>query len=251
MDDQFVVITDNSECDVFFEEPMEKPVELLMEKPQYDEMTRETYRVLRLTRRDPITHEVVTEGNAFEFPYRWDPYTGERFDKDPDGPLCFDPDILVHHFWVNRLNKLWELPTTVYREGAIYEGYFDDGVGLGEDFHIPGRGDHPEWYIFRLPICDCYLTEDHNLQHITMGPKLTDEEIKDIDAKSKQQGHNYFRLFGKERPSVKEMKDLYDIAISKDPCLHIGVDTNGKTEREIKHINNELNHQAIKKLLVM
>jgi hypothetical protein len=50
-------------------------------------------------------------------------------------------------------------------------------VGSGENINIIGRGECPEKYLFRLPIIDCYLEKDYNKSIITMGPKLTIEEI--------------------------------------------------------------------------
>ena len=41
-----------------------------------------------------------------------------------------------------------------------------------------GRGKHPEMYLFILPIIDCYLEEGFNMMEVTMGPILTDKEVK-------------------------------------------------------------------------
>lgn len=179
----------------------------------YDKRTMEYYRVLRKCRIDPITGEEVKLDNAFKFEHQWDPYTGERGEKDPYGPLYFDPDYLIHYFYTNRLRNLWvseEDDTSGY-----YEGYFDVGVGAGDNFYISSRGHHPEWYLFRLPVTDIYLQKGHSEQIITMGPKLTDLEIENIDMLSKANENNYKKIFKKQRPSLVSIKYYYDISIKK------------------------------------
>lgn len=186
-------------------------------EPEYDMATKEKYRVLRNIKQDPITYYQLNDVNAFKFEFKWDPYTGIRQESDKDGSLYFDPDVLIKHFYTKRLDKLWIEPSD--ESQGYFQGHYDYGVGLGDDFDLIGRGQHPEWYLFRLPIIDCYLTKDHNKQFITFGPRLTDEEIKEIDDLAALRPDNYLKLFGANRPSLVAMKKLYDNAISKTPTF--------------------------------
>lgn len=215
-------------------------------KITYDHRTEEYYRILRMRKLDPITNHEVDESTGFIFEYEWDPYTGERLDKDPYGPLYFDPDQLIKYFYTNRLSKLWVDP--VDDINGYFEGYYDDGVGAGEEFFIPGRGFHPEWYLFRLPIIDCYLTKDHNQQIITMGPKLTESEIIEIDRKAKMKGNSYKQMFSSERPSLIEIKKLYDQAISKNPYIE---NANSLNDNELQQAKSDINISAVEQLKKM
>ena len=205
----------------------------------YDHQTMEYYKNLRKVKIDPFTHKTVSENSAFKFYQQWDPYSGERLQDDPYGPLYFDPDVLIKLFHTNRLRKLWGEPSD--ENNGFYAGYYDDGVGGGEDFFVKGRGDHPEWYLFRIPIIDCYLTKDHKTQVITFGPKLTDAEIAEIDSLGRKLGNNYKNLYGKERPSLVEMKNLYDIAISKNPPI----ENTTLTGEELELAYAEKNRRAV------
>ena len=179
----------------------------------YAHKTVEYYKNLRKVKIDPITDKIVTDDCCFKFYDQWDPYTGERKGADPYGPLYFDPDTLIKYFYSNRLRKLWVDP--IDEATGYYQGYYDDGVGGGEDFLIEGRGHHPEWYLFRLPIIDCYLTTDHKDQVITFGPKLTDEEIMNIEKEAEKNPGNYIKNYGKPRPQLSLLKHYYDEAIKK------------------------------------
>lgn len=184
----------------------------------YDKMTTETYRVMRELHLDPITHEKVPENLAFKFEYMWDPITGERTEKDPHGPLYFNCKNLLINFYYNRLRMLWIEGDVI--ENIQYEGYYGDGLCAGEDLYIPSRGITKHMHLFRLPIIDCYLEKDFDLSVITMGPKLTEEEINEINnildnyintnnnikRKSKYSKNNF---------NICEIRDLYNIAISK------------------------------------
>lgn len=184
---------------------------------KYNNDTTDYYVGLRKTKQDPISMDIIN--NAFEFHNMWDPYTGEIQEKDPYGPLCFDPDNLIFSFWKKRLSNIW-ISENDSQEG-YYEGYFGSGLGIGSNFYIVGRGTHPERYIFRIPIIDIYLTEDHNEQITTLGPKLTDEDIESIYNLSLKNINNYKKKFKKERPNIIIMKLLFDIAISKEPEIII------------------------------
>ena len=215
---------------------------------KYDHRTEEFYRVLRMRKMDPFTHMEVNDSYVFMYPYEWDPYTGETLDIDPYGPLCFDPEELTKYFYLNRLTKLWNEPVNE-GHGYFLDGYYDDGVGAGEDFFVPGRGDHPEWYLFRLPIIDCYLTTDHKDHVITLGPRLSDEEVVNID-KLCQLKATYHRNKLYPRPSLLDIKKLYDTAISKDPFIS-AAELEGLTADDIAMKKAMINRQAVDKLRKM
>ena len=64
-------------------------------------------------------------------------------------------------------------------------------------------------------------------QAITMGPKLTDDEIKEIYYTAKKYWeHDYRVRFKRNLPDLIEMKKHYDLAITKNP---LGADS---TEEE-------------------
>ncbi|CAH6421792.1 Hypothetical protein KVN_LOCUS479 [uncultured virus] len=215
----------------------------------YNKRTEEYYRVLRKRQLDPFSNHEISDEISFKFEYEWDPYTGERQLKDHHGPLCFDPDQLIRYFYVNRLKNLWVEPRQ--DENGYFEGYYEDGVGAGVNFHINGRGDHPEWYLFRLPIIDCYLTVDHNEQIITMGPKLTNDEIIQIEQKSKLMGNNYRKIFSNERPSLIQMKELYDLAISDNVDISSEIPPSelaNFTNEQINGIKSKINRRSVDRL---
>lgn len=223
------------------ETPKETPQKPIIE---YDNYTKEKYRVMRKRVMDPITYVDLNERYSFKFPYKWDPYTGERLSEDEDGPLYFDPDVLIKYFYTKRLDKLWVKPSD--EQGGYFSGYYDDGLGAGEEFFVSGRGEHPEWYLFRIPIIDCYLTKDHNKQVITFGPKLTDEEVEEIDRIAQLRPDNYKSMYGYNRPSLKKMKELYDNAISKTPNISSSVQITN-----LKQAYFEANKQAVDLLIKM
>lgn len=226
-------------------------------KQKHDTITIEKYKVLRKTKMDPITYMELDEKYAFAFPYKWDPYTGERIGIDENGPLYFDPDILIKHFYTKRLDKLWIMPSD--ETSGYYTGYYDDAVGLGNTFKLNGRGAHPEWYLFRIPIIDCYLMENHNKQLITFGPMLTNEEIEEIEQLANLRKNNYIQLFGKPRPSLVKMKNLYDNAISKTPLITSDISTalntlnklNNITSEQLQEIYSKENRRCVDKLVKM
>lgn len=181
----------------------------------FDNKTMQYYRVARARKLDPILNEEVSEQIAFKFGQQWDPYTGERFMDDPYGPLYFHPASLIYYFYVHRLTGLWkneeDTPT------GVLEGYYDMFAGAGDEMEVIGRGKFVERYLFRLPILDCYLTTDHSETLITMGPKLTNQEIETLERLSCNQEvqRYYINLFGKQCPNIVTMKKLYDCAIKK------------------------------------
>ena len=151
--------------------------------------------------------------SIFKFYHQWDPFNGTRTTIDPMGPLVFDANALIHYWHVNRLNHLWT--NAVNDDGGLYHGYYNDGVGNGPDFNVTGRGNHMDWYLFRLPVMDCYLPDDHNDQIVTMGPVLTDEEICMIYKLAKKTSYQ----FGSNRPNVVLMKQHYEQAITMNPSI--------------------------------
>lgn len=216
-----------------FEDENEKSIEIT-----FDKRTSEYYRILRFRKMDPIMCIELDDNKCFKFNNKWDPYTGERLDEDKDGPLCFHPDFLIHYFYTKRLNNLWV--NSVDHVNYHYQGYYDIAVGAGEDIYIESRGYCPDKYLFRLPINDCYLTNDHNQNIITMGPKLTDSEIQQIDKLAELYGNNYKNIFGRNRPSLKLMKYYYDQAISKTPDLQ-GTDISNLSCSELQSIREKYN----------
>ena len=144
---------------------------------KFNKTTREYYKIMRELHLDPITCDKVPDELAFRFEYMWDTITGERTEKDPNGALYFNVKNLIKNFYYNRLRMLWTDGDII--NGIQYQGYYGDGVGAGEEL-INGRGNNTHLHLFRLPIIDCYLSKNFNLSIITMGPKLTSEEIDSI-----------------------------------------------------------------------
>lgn len=233
--------------DIPDEEPKITPNIKPTKQIEYDRETTEKYRVLRLRKMDPFTYNEMDDHHAFKFKYKWDPYTGERLGEDQNGPIYFDPDYLIKYFYTKRLDKLWVNP--IDESNGYFEGYYAEGVGAGEDFHLESRGAHPEWYLFRIPIIDCYLTKDHNKQFITFGPKLTNDEIIEIERLANLRNDNYRLLFNRNRPSLIQMKELYDVAIAKEPKKNM-IDQTLKKE-VIQEQYNKINRQAVDKLVEM
>ncbi len=186
----------------------------------YDYRTTEYYKTMRERKLDPILDIEVDEKHAFKFNQQWDAYTGERLGDDPFGPIYFKPISLVYYFYIHRLDGLWK-NASVSDDGLIFEGFYDMLVGSGNDLNVVGRGSYTELYLFRLPILDCYLPKEHNKSHITMGPRLTDDEINEIDklCHTKKMQEEYFTMFNAKCPSIKTIKSLYDSAISCDSVV--------------------------------
>lgn len=175
----------------------------------------------------------------FSYKYQWDPFTGERTTEDPRGPLYFDPDTLIYYFYTNRLNHLW------IQENENYSGTYGDGVGKGELFEVVGRGHHPEWYLFRLPLPDGYTSKDSN-QLITFGPKLTFNEIDEIFNLSLNY-NNYFKRFGKKKPNLITFYNLYHDAIKKPDYENIEIFGKELIDQQY----NQLNRSAVNKIKLL
>lgn len=180
--------------------------------------------------------------DLFSFKEKWNPYNGERLQKDSDGPLVFDPCTLLHYFYVNRLKNLWVDES--FENGEYYQGHFGDALGNGPDFEIKGRGKHPDWYLFRLPIIDCY-TDSNPSQAVTMGPILKDKEIKELYKLSKR--YNFKEIYGYKRPNLIKLKELYDKAVEKVPYDNI----DGLSSGELNIIKFHINTDAVEKLKLL
>lgn len=180
----------------------------------YDNQTMEYYKTVRQCHIDPILNMEVDENIAFKFKYQWDAYTGERKGIDPFGPLYFHPMSLIYYYYIHRLDGLWK--DAVDTTEGYFQGYYDMLVGTGEELNVIGRDKYTELYLFRLPILDCYLTPEHNKAFITIGPKLTAEEIDEIENLSAKISDVYNTTFMKKCPSIKQMKQYYDSAIAKE-----------------------------------
>lgn len=170
---------------------------------KYDNTTKETYRIKRQFKIDPLTDQEIPNNMIFEYKYRWDPYTGEVLDEDPIGPLCFNALTLYNYYYSNRFKGLWNPPA------GQFEGYYGDLVGTGTNLEIKSRGANPEKYLFRIPIIDCYLPPEHNLSIITLGPILTDDDIDLIDKIVMVKGRN-------SNLKLKTIKEYYDCAITNN-----------------------------------
>jgi hypothetical protein len=214
-------------------------------KISFDDKTMLYYKAMRFRKMDPIFQIDLDEDKCFKFYYQWNPYTGERLGADPYGPMCFHPDSLIKYFYENRLNNLWV--EQVEQNGDNYEGYYDVAVGAGEDIYIQSRGYNPERYLFRLPIIDCYwIPCMKNEAIVTMGPVLTDDEVKQIDEIAKKYGSYYSSQFGTPRPSLYLMKQLYDKAISKKPQITNII--NSLTAQQLSELYAKVNREAVDRL---
>ena len=172
---------------------------------------KDNYSNFRNNNIDPLIYmnlPLIKNKPLFEYKYCWEPLTGEIIDIDPRGSLFFDPDSLIHYFYTNRLRYLWN-------EGENgFSGNYSDGLGNGPDFFIPGRGFSHHYYLFRLPLSDAFCDNISN-QQTTIGPKLSFEDITNIYLLANQYGNNYKKLYGKERPNILEIYELYHKAINK------------------------------------
>jgi len=169
----------------------------------YDLTTKETYRMKRILKIDPLTNKKLNDkkDKIFYFYDKWDPITGERLETDPIGPLTFNAVELYGYYYANRCKGLWHAPEN------NFQGYYGELLGSGKDININSRGSNPEKYLFRLPIIDCYLAEGHNYSLITFGPLLTDNDINTIDN----------LINGVVRIPLRELKLCYDKSLETNP----------------------------------
>ena len=217
----------------------------------YDDTTMKTYVTARKAKFDLLTYEKINSDVCFEYPYQWDPYTGEPLKdregnliKDPYGPLCFNVNTLIKWFHHSRLNMLWISPN------GEYEGHFGDALGTSKEINIVSRGANPDKYVFRLPIIDCYLTDDHNCQIPTMGPVLSDRDIAEIYDKAR---HNvsggvteYKRMYKSHLPDIVRIKTYYDLALNPTPPIES--DESELTDAELTEERYKKNMMAVEML---
>lgn len=237
---------------------IEKKNNIVKYNDNYDDYTTNLYFVMREKKYNVISHDAFdcNTDHIFKYKYMWDPYTGEKKEEDPIGPLCFHPDDLIYFFYTRRKKLLW-IESKDIVEGineGVYEGYYGDGLGSGDNINIIGRGEYPELYLFRLPIDDCYLPPDSDKSIITMGPKLSDEEIKLIEELAECHQTNYQYFYGKKRPSLTLMKKLYDTAISKNPDISQYLTDKKKedlTSEELYELKNRANREAVNALVAL
>jgi hypothetical protein len=187
-------------------------------KKRYDKVTTETYCVKRRLEKCAITGENIVDSCKFKFKYMWNPLNGERVGIDKVGPLYFNIITLYNHYFNNRFTGLWTPSTYDPVLKQSYEGYYGDLVGAGKNIKINSRGYHPDKYLFRLPIQDCYLYEDHNHSIVTMGPLLTDEEISEIDILLLKLPQQY-KLQLKSHITLSALKAMYDNALDENPYI--------------------------------
>jgi len=197
---------------------------------EYDKTTNETYRVKRLFKIDPITDQEVPDNLAFKFIFSWNPCTGVRGTPDIIGPLYFNVINLYDYYYLNRYNGLWNQPQ------EQFQGYYGDYVGTGKNIKITSRGYNPEKYLFRLPIIDCYLLNNHNYSVITMGPELTDDEISQCD-KIIIQSH--------PKKSLSNFASLTLLKYYYDRALDVSPDPNCDEIKELKQKYPSLSQREI------
>jgi hypothetical protein len=213
---------------------------------EYNDDTINKYRALRIQRLDPISHNKIEEDLCFKFPYIWDSLTGERLStKDPYGGLCFDVITLSRLFYINRTKHLWVEEYDEGQDGYIWSGYPDEGLGKGETFHIKSRGYHPEWYLFRLPILDCYIPKDLPEQIPTFGPKLTYNEIVEINDKLQKGRLIYKNMYYNEPPDLLKLKEYYDKAIDPIPYVY---NSDNMDVIKLREARDKVNYEAVHKL---
>ena len=224
------------------------------ENEETNDLVIDNYITNRRNKIDPILLielpllENMNDSDTFKFKYKWNPYTGKRSVIDINGPLYFDPDTLIHYFYINRLTGLWKPGHFENENGEDFwiEDMYGDCVGNGPDFNNNSRGGkQPEKYLFRLPIIDCYLRKDHFDQSITMGPILNDDEIKELYSLSKKYKNNYKLRFKKERPNLLLMKKWYEIAISKTPEKLTNYHIDGLEGEILNILREEINRNYV------
>lgn len=237
------------------EDPRNENLYFKMFKIEFDETTNVFYKVMRERKLNVFTQEDdIDTQKCFQYPYIWDTFTGEVMGLDPYGSLWFHPMDLVNYFSEYCLNNLWH--DQVDETGGIYEGYYGDLLGSGENLYVTSRGYYTELYLFRIPIVDCYMPKDCNLSLITMGGKLTNEDLKTIDTLVENYYKNsYTKKYRKNPPKLVEMKKHYDNAISATPSLEsFGYSEdyiNSLTEIELKNLRNQANIRAVENLKML
>jgi len=208
-------------------------------KPKrFDKITTQTYLVKRRLQKCALVDKEIPQSCKFSFKYTWNPINGERGAIDKVGPLYFNVIELYNYYYNNRYTGLWTPSIYDPVTKQSYEGYYGDLVGSGKNIKINSRGFHPDKYLFRLPIQDCYLYEDHNHSVVTMGPLLTDDEIKEIDIIILNLSTEY-KFLVKCYTTLSALKALYDNAINENP-------SEDKLNTWVNNNNNINSNQLIK-----
>jgi hypothetical protein len=190
----------------------------------YDNTTMEKYKKMRTMKICPILDEPIDDNLAFKVENMWDPIIGEFLDKkDPFGALYFSPIELTKYFYLNRLNYLWTEEVDEGENGGYYEGIPGDGIGAGENFHIHGRGEHPEFFLWRLPINDCYLEKGLSKSIPIKGAKLSRNDIVNIYNKCLKYPKEVWKKTFSIIPNLVNIYDYYMEAINQNPDI-TGVD---------------------------
>jgi hypothetical protein len=258
MDDSFeiedfsLVDFDESTVDPIPEDPRNSELYFRMFKVEFNELTTSFYKVMRERKLNIITQDDDVEfDKSFKFDKMWDPFTGEVLGMDPCGPLCFHPVELVYYFTLKCLTDLWHEATD--ETAGYYEAHYGDLVGSGRDLFVRGRGNYSELYLFRLPITDCYLPKDCDLSLITMGPKLSLEEIRQLDSiASKYYEKLYKKRYGRSLPNLITIKEYYDVAIDATPSLkslgYTQDDENLMSPEDLQFNRNKVNINAVNML---
>jgi len=219
----------------------------------FDHTTTSIYKNYRELKIDPISGENIDDLNSFKVPYMWDSITGEKLDKkDPFGSLYFNPIFLLKYFYNKRLNYLWNDELDEGNNGGFFEGYYDIGIGSGENFDVVSRGSFPEYYLWRLPVIDCYLQKDHKKSIPTKGPKLSKKEIEEIYKLClKMDKKNWITEF-KTIPNLVIIYELYHLAISKIPLEEFSLDFIKKNiDLSEDDTNENINKKAVEKLKLL
>ena len=208
---------------------------------------KDDYHNFRNIKMDPLTYLKLPLLNGkplFEYPYCWEPLTGEVIDMDPRGSLFFDPDTLIHYFYTNRLRYLWN-------EGKDgFSGSYGDGLGNGPEFFIPGRGYSQHYYLFRLPIPDAFC-DNLSPQQTTLGPILSYQEIATLFELSSVYGDNYQKMFGYSKPNILQIYELYHQAIKKHVVDLETKNRLGLSEEDINDNKFIYNKLAVDKLKII
>ena len=173
----------------------------------------DNYKNYRNKKIDPLNDIKIHKDLIFSFPYKWDNFTGNILEKDINGSINFDCHNLVYYFYINRLNNLWNITDD------NLDGYYGDALNNGNYFRINGRGNHPEWYLFRLPLIDCYIPEKFSYNYITMGPILSYDNIVDIYIKAEKKKKVFFNKFKIKLPNLLKIYELYHDAINVESLI--------------------------------
>ena len=106
----------------------------------------------------------------------------------------------------------------------------------------------PDWYLFRLPLIFKHLPKGFNLQIPVVMPALSDQDIDLIDSMAEKYGRSYRRRFGRARPKLKQIKQLYDIAVDPFPEIELTIEEVKKNPKRAEIERRNRNRHAINEL---